>query len=190
MAFVFHGSPVQNLTEIQPRKNGLVYAVKDKIICAMFMASRSTGHGVYSRSIGHEDGIPFLVERYKAALENLYNNVSGSIYVLDDQDFVQDKLKWQMVSKRPQAVVQEIKIDNVQKFLFDLAAQGQLKIYRWPSRPKRIPDDDSDLVQTALSFNNAEKVEEFKSLFPDLYGKHKQEFDKITQVQNKDVLNS
>lgn len=179
MAFVYHGSTVQNLTEIIPHKNRLIYAVKDKTISAMFIRDTRRGHGSFSRSIGHEQGIPFIVERYKNALDDLYKNVSGSIYVLQDSSFMPDKLKWQMVSKDKQPVIQEIKINDVKEFLIDLEKQNKLKIYCYPSRPKFIPQDDSDLIKEVLSFNSPDKLQEFQEIFPDLYEKHKEILDKI-----------
>ena len=179
MSFVYHGSPVQNLTEIIPHKNNVVYATKDKVICALFMRNTKHGHGSFSRSIGHENGIPFVVERYKNALNDMYDNLSGAIYVLEDSSFIQDKLKWQMVSKENQRVIEEIKINNVKNFLVDLANNNQLKIYYYPNRPRNIPQDDSDLIRTVIAFNSIEKLQEFKKLFPTLYTKYKSELDKI-----------
>ena len=173
MNYVYHGSTKQNLTEIKPKKNDLIYATKDKIICALFIRNTKTGHGSFSRSFGHEKNIPFVVERYKNALEDMYDEVSGSIYILDSQSFFEDKLKWQMVSQKPVQVIEEIKIDNVKNFLIDLEKQKLLKIYRYPEKPKCIPADDTDLVKEVLKFNSLKKLYEFKQLFPDLYLEHK-----------------
>ena len=179
MNYVYHSSTKQNLTEIRPAKNNLVYATKDKIICALFMRNRKTGHGSFSRSFGHEKDIPFVVERYKNALEDMYDNISGSIYILNSESFFEDKLKWQMISKKPAQVIKEIKIDNVKNFLINLEKQKLLKIYRYPQKPKCIPLDDSDLVKEVLKFNSLEKLYEFKQLFPDLYLEHKDTLDNI-----------
>ena len=182
MGFVYHGSQIQNLTEIIPINHRPVFATPDKIISALFAINREAGHGTFSRTIGHiKDGtMPFIAERYSGAFDELYSGMSGSIYVLDDSNFVPyEKTKMFKVSRYSVPVIQEIKITDMKQYLLNLAVNNELKIYTYPTRPSTIPDDDSDLVQMCIRFNNPEKLQEFRDLFPDLYHRNKEKFADI-----------
>ena len=179
--FVYHGSCVQGLSQIDLQNHRYIYAAKDKNIAALYMMRR--GPWTLFRCFGHEKGhIPFFVERYPGQIDDFYKDVSGSIYVLETESF--DDNGWCVRSTEPQNVVREIKISNVKDFLLDIESQGDLKIYRYPNRPSFIPEDDSDLIDSILKLPKnlrLKKQQEFKDLFPDLYLENQ---DKLETVQN------
>lgn len=179
--FVYHGSPTSNLKEIIPQNHRRIYASGDMITAALFAVRRQNAqHGLFARTIGcHTDGVPFICERYKSAFDDLYANASGSIYVLDAQQFDCDKHYFMVTTTAPQKIIREIKIENLKDYLLAAEKNKELRIYRYPNRPSSIPQDDSDFVKVCCKYNSLSVLEEFKELFPDVYLKNKQELDKI-----------
>lgn len=180
MGFVYHGSSIQNLTEIKPINHRLVFASKDKRVAILFIVNRDSGRYTFARTVGalNNGTLQYIAERYTNAFDDMYNGKSGSLYILDDKFFVQ-KNPGIMVAHTAVPVVQEIKIPDLKQYLLDLADKNQLKIYKYPNRPSSIPSDDSDLVQMCINFNSSEKLQEFKDLFPDLYQINKDKFECI-----------
>ena len=129
-----------------------VYATTDKIEAIIY--SVKGGNFNYTNIYGYDDdGKRCLIERKKNCLEDIYNTV-GRYYVLDDKIFekheglgVGDN---EYVSILPVKVIEEVKIDNVWQYFKELEQSDKLKIYRYPSRPKLYPDDDSDLIECAI----------------------------------------
>lgn len=57
-----------------------------------------------------------------------------------------------MVSKEEAIVLAEEELDNVYSKLEILDEAGLIKIYRYPTRPKIIPIDDSDLLNKTIHY--------------------------------------
>lgn len=173
--FVYHSSEKSGLTKIVPRECShrapYVYAAKDKVISIVFMTRKSQNKGdlTYWKGRNPNTGKVAIVERYKDAFKNLYDGVSGSVYVLPSDSFIEGKTQWneEVVSEQIVIPVEEIRIENIFDYLLELQKNGLLEMYEYPNRPKCIPKDDADLIRHALRYGT-NSIKRLKELHPHL----------------------
>lgn len=152
---LYRGTKIAGLKEMKPRlvnhDKPYVYATTDKIEAIIY--SVKGGNLNYTNIYGYDDnGSRCLIERKENCLEEIYN-VEGRYYIVDETNFEKhDELgvgENEYVSELPVKVLEEITIPNVWEYFKELEEKGNLKIYRYPNRPKSYPSDDSDLIECA-----------------------------------------
>lgn len=135
---VFHSSPVQGLSVIEPRfslthKRLWVYATKSPIMSAAFLSNLGGDLTCY---VGKEivENRSFIMERNPGLFDQRYLNKKGSIYMLPGDTFIENQTTWkeELVSDVAVPVLDEFKIDNVKDFLFRLKELNLLDIYLIP----------------------------------------------------------
>ncbi len=151
MEYVYHGSKISGLKEIEPRVSthlqSLVYATKSPCLATIFLRDDG-GDLVYHLSgTGTSESPACLVERLPGIFNKIYSN-GGSIYTLDGSQFKERDGFWsgEVVAEGKQQVLNEEKIDNVLERLEEYTKTGILKLYHYPDRPDSIPLDNSDLI--------------------------------------------
>ena len=153
---LYRGCKESGIKVMYPRlvnhKMPYVYASTDKIEALLY--SVKGGNFNYTNIYGYDDNNKrCLIERKEGVLEKIYNK-EGRYYILDSKDFQKHKVlgtgEFEYVSKKPVNVISEVKVPNIYEYLKDLERKGLLKIYRYPSRPKIYPKDDSDLIECAI----------------------------------------
>lgn len=153
---IYRGCKETGLKTMEPKLvnhgNSFVYGTTDKIEAIIY--SVKGGNLNYTNIYGYDDdGSRCLIERKTNCLEEIFNK-EGRYYILDDKDFIKhEKIGVgdnEYVSTKPVKVLEEIIIPNVWEYFKQLEKSGNFKIYRYPSRPKIYPDDDSDLIDCAL----------------------------------------
>jgi hypothetical protein len=92
-----------------------------------------------------------IVERYTGAIDALYKNRKGYIYILDVSTFhpIENNECGELVSEVPVDVIDRLIINN----LYDVVTK-KYNIYRYPNRPSFIPDDDCDIVMHTIKIFN------------------------------------
>ena len=172
--YVYHASEVHGLKVIRPAVSThgekWVYAAKDLVMAALFLSGKG---GDLTCAIGREGGIPYVCERFAGAFEHRYGGVSGSIYVLPGESFVEGRTGWEeeVVSEEEVYPVEEIRVEDAKGFLEELAREGKLRILLYPERVEEIPEDDEDLVYRGIVWTRqwGEVIlEEFKRYHPHL----------------------
>ena len=176
---VYHSSYTSGITELTPRPGShgvpYVYAAKDKVVSVAFMTNKknSCGDLSYWKGRNQETGKMAIVERYPGAFNDLYNGVSGSIYVLPGDTFQEDKTQWdeEVVSAEAVPILEEIKIDNIWEYLKELEKEGALEIYIYPNRHKSMSQNDDDLVQRILTRNWTNTFAKLQMVNPEFHEK-------------------
>lgn len=154
MAYVYHSSQIQGLTKIKPNKGvhgqNWVYAAKDKTMSTVFIC----GGNDFLHYIGREQLTKkvCICERAPGAFDFMYKNKSGSIYVLDRENFEEGKTQWneELICPHEVDVVEEIKISDVVNYLYELENSGHIIIKKYPVKIYGIPENDEDLVKKAV----------------------------------------
>lgn len=153
---LYRGCKEANLKVMYPKlvnhKNKYVYATSDLVEAIIY--SVKEGNFNYTNIYGYDDNNKrCLIERKKDCLEKIYNQ-EGRYYILDDKNFIKHKAIGigdnEYISTKCVNVEKEITIPNVWEYLKQLEMKGALKIYRYPTRPKIYPLDDSDLIECAI----------------------------------------
>lgn len=170
---VYHASKTQGLTALEPResthKKKWVYATKDIVTSAMFLGDNFD----FICQTGVENGKPHIYEQFEGAFQRAYGKKIGSIYKLNAANFKSGKTSWsaEVISEKVEPVLQEIKIDDVAKFLLQLEKEGKLEIYKYPNKPNTAPKDKSDLVEKAarwtIDFGDS-TLEQVRRYHPDI----------------------
>jgi hypothetical protein len=180
MKVYYHGSSASGMKIIEPRKSThgeYVYAAKDKALSIAFMKNIKKSHGDFSYWKGRnpDTGKIAIAERYAGAFADIYGGISGSIYALPADSFVENKTGFneEVLSEVPVVPIEEIKISNVWDYLIEMRDKGEIEIYFYPDRPKVVPQDDGDLVERAKKWSkhNPETLKTFNRLHPALYNK-------------------
>lgn len=171
--FVFHGSSISNLKTIRPNEsthmNKWVYATPSKTIATIFLSK--LGNDLYYSLSG--DGINYpieLVERKPLMFKKIFD-CDGYIYKLNSSNFKDGLTGWsaEVVSDKSEEVVGSEYIENVYDELIKLNNEGKIKLYLYPERPKRIPLDNSDLIQKVIRWQkNGFNINKFYDLYPEL----------------------
>jgi len=164
---LYRGCKEPNLKVMYPRlvnhKRKYVYATSDIVEAIIY--SVKGGNYNYTNIYGYDDNNKrCLIERKANCLEKIYNQ-EGRYYILDDTNFKKHEFIGvgdnEYISSSEVKVKEEITIPNVWEYLKELEKKGVLKIYRYPSRPKIYPKDDSDLIECAiLEYLNTNNLEE------------------------------
>lgn len=174
--YVYHSSGTEKLKRLKPNisthgKNW-IYATKDLVMSAVFLSKHG---GDFCCQVGREKETDkvYICERYKNAFDEGYENKKGSIYILRSQNFIENMTQWteEVISAKPEEVVEEIKIENVKTYLLEIEKQGKLIIKRYPNKIDSIPTDDSDLFYKSINWiqRGGFKLEEkIKKKFPHL----------------------
>lgn len=152
---LYRGTKIAGLKEMKPRlvnhDKPYVYATTDKIEAIIY--SVKGGNLNYTNIYGYDDDNKrCLIERKENCLEEIYN-VEGRYYIVDEANFEKHNElgvgENEYVSELPVKVIEEINIPNVWEYFKELESKEELKIYRYPNRPKSYPSDDSDLIECA-----------------------------------------
>ena len=153
---LYRETKISGLKEMKPKlvnhDKPYVYATTDKIEAIIY--SVKGGNLNYTNIYGYDDeNKRCLIERKENCLEEIYNT-DGRYYILDDTNFKKHKElgvgENEYVSELPVKVIEEITIPNVWEYFKELEQKGELKIYRYPNRPKSYPSDDSDLIECSI----------------------------------------
>ncbi|MCL0079699.1 hypothetical protein M1O19_06995 [Dehalococcoidia bacterium] len=171
---VYHASETQGLTLLKPsvgtHRERWVYATKDIVMAALFLSGKG---GDLTCAVGRDGDIPYVCERFVGAFDYRYANVSGSIYVLPSETFMENKTQWdeEVVSESEVTPAEEIRIDDVKGFLIEQSNNGRLKILFYPNRTADIPGDDEDLVYRGIIWTRKmgePLLEDFRKYHPHL----------------------
>ena len=180
MKYVYHGTSVKNLKVIKPI-NKFVYATPVRKIAIIFISP--LGSDLYYSLFG--DGVDYpieLVERKAGMFKKIFN-CSGYIYKLNSVNFTSEFTAWtaEVVSMKKEKVISCEYIDNVYDELIKLNDLNKIKLYLYPNRPSKVPDDNSDLIPKIIKrIKTGFDVNKFYDLYPEL----KNEFIKFLK---KDV---
>ncbi len=150
---LYHGSKKRNLKVLVPSDGGhdkkYVYAVSCEAFAAIFI-NRPGGSLV--ASWGRLKGKPYFCEKKRGVFKRNYEGKQGSIYVVNKKYFSQKKNLWkeEYVSKKKVPVVEEIKINDLGKYMKKLEKEGKFKIIYHRNRLKYFPKIDKELVDSAV----------------------------------------
>lgn len=148
---VYHGSSYGDIEELVAKKSThqikCIYATEERAVSLLFMGN---GKGDLDHSISSENGQLTFVERREGVIASEFQNVGGYLYELDGTTFNHYDFLWDK-----EVISYETSIKPLSKtFIPDIYAEilkeeekGNIKIYRYPNRPERIPLDNSDLVE-------------------------------------------
>jgi len=154
MKIVYHGSPNGNMELLTAHKSthkNCIYATDNKAVALLFMGK---GNGDLDTRLSSIEGSPELVERRPGILEQLYNK-EGYLYELDGSTFDHYDYLWslEMISfEKEIKPINKIYYPNILDAIIEEEKKGNIKIYRYPKRPKDIPLDNSDLIEKYISF--------------------------------------
>ena len=156
-----------------------VYATPSLAIATIFLSNKGNDLYYYIGGSGTKESPIVLVERKKNMFKDIFN-VSGTIYKLNGNNFLENQTGWSMevVSNKDEEVVEEYTIDNVYNELIKLAKQGKLKLYFYPDRPNFIPFDNSDLIPKVKGWEkNGFNIQKFFDIYPELEDKYKENIE-------------
>ena len=178
MKYVYHGSNKSNLKVIEPNisthMKNWVYATPSLAVATIFLSDTGNDLYYYLGGSGTKVSPIILVERKKNMFKDIFN-VSGTIYKLNGENFLENQTGWSMevVSNKAEEVVEEYTIDNVYNELISLDKQGKLKLYLYPNRPNHIPIDNSDLIPKIIRWEkNGFNIQKFFDIYPELKEKY------------------
>lgn len=166
--YVYHASIVRGLRKLNPKKSThgkvWVYATKHLEVAAAFLARWSDFDLALGRSAS---GKVYLAERYKNALESVYRNSNGSVYVLSSKGFIEGMTQWEeeVVNPNEVQIQKEIEITDTWQYLQKLKTEGSLELYLYPERPADVPLDDSDLLEKVILWTHQMGSGDMKSRF-------------------------
>jgi hypothetical protein len=180
---LYHASPLQGLTQIVPRVGthgqNWVYATDDIAVAAVFLGRLG---GDFTCASGICGGRPYLCERFAGAFKRRYGMASGSLYVLPGGGFLTGQTSYSKDFVTTEAVtpLEEIRVDNAENYLLELADDGRISIKFSPER-YCIPDDDRDLVEKAVrmyELSGQQALDQVQEFHPGLLGRV---WEKITK---------
>ena len=155
MKIVYHGSKNGELKELEARisthQRKCIYATRNKVVSMLFMGK---GKGDLDTMIATIDGQLTLVERREGVLNSLYNT-DGYIYELDGSTFSHYDYLWsqEVISFENSLVpLSKTHYKNILEALLLEEEKGNLKIYKYPTRPRNVPLDNSDLIDKYIDF--------------------------------------
>ncbi len=173
MQYVYHGSSIPNLKVIKANESThmrkWVYACVSKTIATIFLSS--SGNDLYYSLSGDRIKYPVeLVERKSGMFKKIFN-CSGYIYKLDASNFKSGQTGWsaEVVSEKDEKVLEVEYIKNVYTELVELNKKGLIRLYLYPEKPDRIPQDNSDLIPKVIKWKeNGFDINKFYELYPEL----------------------
>lgn len=182
MKYVYHGSHTPNLKIIKPHKSthqqDFIYASYSKAVATIFLSPKHSDLYYFLKGNGKDSKI-ILVERKKGMFKDIFN-VSGSIYTLNNTDFLENMTGWsaEVVSRKEEEVIKEEKITNVYEELLELNRLGELELYLYPNRPSYVPLDNSDLIPKVINWSKKGfNIEKFFELYPELVDRFYKELE-------------
>jgi len=192
MGYVYHGSANGELETIRPRKSThgkeYVYATKHKSIAFIFLCRWNDFLLTLGTNGARDDPRITLIERYAGAASDIFSNKRGFIYTLDDKDFFALDNGWdyEVVSESEQVPLRIEEISDVRLAIRELESVGEIDIFYYPSRPKDIPDDDSDMIQKAIEIyemsGDAYNAKYCAERFAHLKDKIKEKFQELYNI--------
>ena len=171
---VYHSSEIRGLTllkrSVSTHGEKWVYATKDIVTAALFLSGKG---GDLTCAVGRDGDIPYVCERFVGAFDYRYANVSGSVYVLPSETFMENKTQWEeeVVSESEVTPAKEMRIDDLKGFLTEQSDNGKLNILFYPNRIAEIPDDDEDLVYRGIIWTRKKGeiiLDDFRKYHPHL----------------------
>lgn len=166
MQYLYHGSSIQNLKELNPQKSrhqqSYVYAVSELAFALLFSVPvRNSLVGKWGRL---KNGTPYFCEKKHDIFNLLYGEKQSSIYVLNSKNFTQKKNMWQeeYVSKQDEEILEEIKVKDIKEYLLKLEEEGNFKLISYKDRKDYFPNIDSETITHAMRM--IEKYGEEKAL--------------------------
>lgn len=145
---MYHGSCVTGLSIIEPQEGRAVFATPDKLKALAFARDPRVGDLDYTILFDVLGKKMVLVERYWGCFERHFAK-PGSVYSLSEDGFEAGLYDFEYTSTNKSKVVSEDRFENV---LLELECSPDVELYRYPTRPDMIPDDDSDLVKKLQSW--------------------------------------
>lgn len=145
---LYHGSPDAGITVFTPsistHGKPYVYATKNMEETILYGAKWND----FMITCCSDD---LIVERYEGAIDTLYKNKKGYIYILDGSTFhlIDNDECADLVSDVPVDVIDCLVINN----LYNVVTK-KYNIFRYPNRPSFIPADDSDIVAHTMKIYN------------------------------------
>ena len=185
---VFHGTTKQGLKSLKPfvssHQKPYVYASCSYAMASLFIAKK---HGDFFTRIDIKNGQLYVAERMPNILEEIYKDVSGSIYELNGRQFFHTDglMSIECVSSKEVFVKREIIIPNALDLLYELEKKGDLSIYKFDNLPSWIPADKSDLVEKSVQWTlefGEDTLKVLRKYHPDLVDKV---IDKVKRLKDK-----
>lgn len=194
MGILYHGSSISGIKRLEPRKSThgtYVYATPYKELAIIF--SGRCGDDMTYTLYREKENEPWkIVERIPNGFEAMYSNES-SLYTLSDETFKDIHTGFsEVVSEVGVNTKSETHIISVYNAIKELANQGIVEIYRYPTRPKKIPVDDSDLIQKEINQCNRDNKPITKDSFKRVLYLHPNLLDNINRVllkNNEEIYN-
>ena len=155
MDYVYHGSPAEGLTFLEPRKSthgkSWVYATKNKAIAIIH--SQKWNDYIFNESFHSERQLE-LTERLPNAFEEIYKGKKSYLYYLDSANFLEGQTSFtaEVVSEKRERVIKCEIIEDTYMKICEMEANKEVILYRYPNRPGYIPADDSDLIESTKFF--------------------------------------
>lgn len=172
MEVVYHGSENGNLEKIEANisthQKNCIYAAENPVVAMTFMAKWSDLDIMF----GTIDGELVLVERRPGILNSIYNK-DGYIYSLDGSTFSHYDYLWskEVISFESSLIpLSKTYHKNILSSLEQEEAKGNIKIFRYPNRPKNIPLDNSDLIDKYINFERlglTGAIKDLLSVYPE-----------------------
>ena len=158
MDSVYHGSNIGNITKFEKRESThgfpCIYASVSEVI-ALIYASRAHGDINFFVALD-SNGNLYMVER-REGLFNKYYNREGYIYELDGSTFNHYDYLWdgEVISTDDVTIKNVRHVENILEELKECAKEGKITLYKYPSRPSLIPQDNSDLIDKYMNYYNS-----------------------------------
>lgn len=155
MDYVYHGSPVEGLTFIEPRKsthgNNWVYATKNKAVAIIH--SQKWNDYIFNESYHSKIQLE-LTERLPNAFEEIYKGKKSFLYYLNSANFLEGQTSFteEVISEKKEQIIKCEVIEDTYNKLCEMEEKREVILYRYPNRPGYIPIDDSDLISHTKFF--------------------------------------
>jgi hypothetical protein len=145
---LYHGSPDKGIKVFTPRVSthgkAYIYAAK-RMDDAILYCAKWNDFMITCCS----DEV--IVERYEGAIDELYKDRKGFIYVIDGSTFhrIDNNENDDLVSEVPVNVIDCLTVNNLYEIVIN-----KFNIFRYPDKPSFIPKDDNDIVHHAILIYN------------------------------------
>ncbi len=162
MGVLYHISPAQGLTRLEPRVSthgkAWVYAVDNLVTGLLFGAKQDDFDFIISTD---DAGRPELSECYPDAFAQVYVGKACSVYLLDEQGFLRGQTGWsaELVCAHAVDVQQEIPIGDLYLRLLEEEAHGNLNVRRWENNAAYKKRISEHIVDRLIRFDALEHFE-------------------------------
>lgn len=129
------------------------------------------------------NGKLILLERKPGLLNDIYNT-DGYIYELDGSTFNHYDYLWgQEVISFGESIkpLNKTQCKNILEEITEEEKKGNIRIYRYPNRPKSIPLDNSDLIEKYINFEKSGltgAIDDLLEVYPEFSEMVKQKLNK------------